>query len=344
LHTSGRRILDDANNPVRLTGINWFGLETSNFAPHGLWARPMADLLDVIDSLGYNVIRLPYCNQLFDSGSTPTGIDFNQNPDLFGLSGLEIMDKVIEGAGERGIRVILDRHRPDANAQSELWYTAAYPEQRWIDDWTMLAARYARNPAVIGADLHNEPHGSATWGSGNAATDWQLAAQRAGNAILSVNTSWLIVVEGIDTVQSSGYWWGGNLKGAAQHPVELDVAGRLVYSTHDYPATIFHHPWFDAPNYPNNLPDIWNDRWGYLLSSDTAPVLLGEFGTRYETESDRNWLQALASYIAANEMSFTFWCLNPNSGDTGGILMDDWVTVRQDKQDVLAPLLAPKVP
>ena len=51
----------------------------------------------------------------------------------------------------------------------------------------MLAQRYASNPAVIGADLHNEPHGSATWGDGNPATDWRLAAERAGNAILAAN-------------------------------------------------------------------------------------------------------------------------------------------------------------
>ena len=344
LGTQGSRIVDGDGLPVRLTGINWFGMETSNYAPHGLWSRSMDDLLDVTDSLGYNVIRLPFCNQLFDPGSTPTGIDFNQNPALVGLSGLEIMDKVIEGAGARGIRVLLDRHRPDANAQSELWYTDAYPEQRWIDDWTMLAARYAGNPTVVGADLHNEPHGAATWGSGDAATDWRVAAQKAGNAILAVNPDWLIVVEGVETVGQSKYWWGGNLKGAEQYPVQLDVAGRLVYSTHDYPATVFHQTWFDEPDYPENLPDIWLDRWGYLLQNDTAPVLLGEFGTRYETASDRAWLQKMATYVADKDLSFTFWCLNPNSGDTGGILMDDWVTINQDKQNVLTPLLAPKIP
>nr|WP_245864228.1 cellulase family glycosylhydrolase [Paenibacillus donghaensis] len=73
----------------------------------------------------------------------------------------------------------------------------------------MLAQRYADNPTVIGADLHNEPHGTASWGTGNLATDWRLASERAGNAILAVNPNWLILVEGIETnVQgnSSSYW------------------------------------------------------------------------------------------------------------------------------------------
>ena len=44
----------------------------------------------------------------------------------------------------------------------------------------MLARRYLGNDTVIGFDLHNEPHGSATWGDNNTATDWRLAAERAG--------------------------------------------------------------------------------------------------------------------------------------------------------------------
>ena len=34
-HTSGSQLLDANNQPVRITGVNWFGLETANYAPHG---------------------------------------------------------------------------------------------------------------------------------------------------------------------------------------------------------------------------------------------------------------------------------------------------------------------
>ena len=39
-------------------------------------------------------------------------------------------------------------------------------------------------------------------------------------------------------------------------------------------------------------------------------------------------------------MSWTFWCLNPDSGDTGGILQYDWITVEtaKNKNDALAPI------
>ena len=167
LHAEGNRLVDSNGNQVIITGINWFGLETESFAPHGLWARDWESLLDQIKELGFNTIRLPYSNELFEPGSAPNSIDYDLNPDLRGLSGLEVMDKIIAGAGERSLRVILDRHRPNSRAQSELWYTTEVSEERWIADWVMLAERYAGDDTVIGVDLHNEPHGSATWGSGS---------------------------------------------------------------------------------------------------------------------------------------------------------------------------------
>ncbi len=39
-------------------------------------------------------------------------------------------------------------------------------------------------------------------------------------------------------------------------------------------------------------------------------------------------------------MSWTWWSWNPNSGDTGGILADDWTTVLQNKVALLAPQLS----
>jgi endoglucanase len=345
-HTNGRQLLDSNNQPVRMTGINWFGLETANYSPHGLWTRSYRDMLDQMKSLKYNTLRLPYSNQLFDAGSAPNSIDYAKNPDLQGLSGLQIMDRIVTYAGQIGMKVLLDRHRPDAGGQSALWYTSAYPETRWLNDWRMLAQRYAGNTTVIGADLHNEPHGiqgggGSDWGSGNTNTDWRLAAERAGNAILAVNSNWLIVVEGVDSYNGSGYWWGGNLQGAASAPVRLNVANRLVYSAHDYATSVFAQPWFSDPAFPNNMPAIWDRNWGYLFKNNVAPVLLGEFGTTLADPRDRAWLSALMSYLGTgtNAVSFTFWSWNPNSGDTGGILNDDWTTVNTTKQAYLTPYL-----
>ncbi len=345
-HTQGAQILDASNRPVRITGVNWFGFETNTFVVHGLQSRNYLDMLKQIKSLGYNTIRLPYSSQLFDRSSQPQGIDYTKNPDLQGLQGLALMDKIINGASKLGLHVILDHHRSAASGQTALWYTSEYPESRWISDWQMLAKHYQNNSMVVGADLDNEPHAPACWGCGQPAIDWQQAAQRAGNAILSVNPNWLIFVEGVncygpggsvDQSATSCSWWGENLQGVKTSPVTLNRSHKLVYSVHDYPSSVGSQPWFQSATYPQNLAQVWDTNWGYIEREGIAPVWVGEFGSRLQTQADQQWFNALIGYLGrgVNGYNWTFWSWNPDSSDTGGILQDDWLTVNQQKQNSL---------
>ncbi|MEO1193813.1 MAG: cellulase family glycosylhydrolase, partial [Pseudomonadota bacterium] len=352
LSTSGNQIIDSSGTQVEIRAVNWFGLETNLQAPHGLWARNWQDMMDQMKGLGFNAIRLPFSSELVLDGATPSGINFGLNPDLQGLSGLEIMDKIVDYADEIGMRILLDHHRSEAGDGANsggLWYQGAYSEDDWIEVWETLAQRYLGQDAVIGADIHNEPHGPATWGDGSA-NDWAAAAERAGNAIHAINADWLIVVEGIGAYQGNNYWWGGNLQGVADRPVELDQSGKLVYSPHDYPASVFPQPWFFDGS---DLYQVFDEHWGYIYREEIAPVLLGEFGSRLQTQVDRDWAEAIVTYldgdfdgdgsrdIPADQagISWAWWSWNPNSGDTGGILEDDWTTVRLGAIGVLQPLL-----
>jgi endoglucanase len=347
-HTSGRQLLDAAGQPVRIAGINWFGFETSNYVPHGLWSRDYKSMINQMQSLGYNTIRLPYSDDIF-KGTSPSSINYSagMNSDLQGLDSLGVMDRIVDYAGQIGMKVILDRHRPDSAGQSALWYTAAVPESTWLTNLKALAARYAGNDAMIGIDLHNEPHDPACWGCGDTTKDWRLAAQRAGNAVLAANPDLLIFVEGVQTFNGVSGWWGGNLAGVGQYPVELSVAHRVVYSAHDYATSVAQQTWFSDPSFPANMPGIWDKYWGYIFKQNIAPVWVGEFGTTLQSTTDQKWLKALADYLrptaqyGADSFSWTFWSWNPNSGDTGGILKDDWTTVDTVKDAYLASIKAP---
>ncbi|MFJ8107410.1 cellulase family glycosylhydrolase [Streptomyces sp. NPDC096132] len=351
-HTSGRQILDAAGQPVRIAGINWFGFETGNYVVHGLWSRDYKSMIDQMKSLGYNTIRIPYSDDIFKSSTVPNSIDFSggKNADLQGLSSLGVLDKIVSYAGQDGLKVILDRHRPDAGGQSALWYTSAVPESTWIANLKALAARYLGQNTVVGIDLHNEPHDPACWGCGDTATDWRLAAQRAGNAVLSVNPDLLVLVEGVQTFNGVSGWWGGNLMGVAQYPVQLNVANRVVYSAHDYATSVAQQSWFSDPAFPANMPGIWDKYWGYIFKQNIAPVWVGEFGTTLQSTVDQQWLAALVSYLrptstyGSDSFHWTFWSWNPNSGDTGGILKDDWQTVDTVKDGYLASVKAPGFP
>jgi endoglucanase len=367
-HTSGNQILDSANNPVRISGINWYGFETSSEAPNGLWSQDYKAIIDDIAHLGYNTIRLPWSDQMVEDNPVPNIISFYGsggpiNTDLKGLHSLDVMDKIIDYAGQDGLKVILDNHRSEAGNSAEqngLWYTSQYPESSWINDWTALARRYASNPTVVGVDLRNEPHTpsyqsygtGATWGTGSTTTDWRLAAERAGDAVLAVNPDLLIAVEGIDVYQAPGSgtsdsdWWGGNLEGAAQYPVQLTVPNRLVYSAHDYGPDLYQQTWFNSSTTYDSLVAVWNKFWGYLAASNTAPVWVGEFGTT-NTASDISsstpgsqgqWFSNLVQYIKSNNLNWTYWALNGE--DSFGLLDNQYdpAPVSAQKQSLLASI------
>ena len=341
LHTDGANIVDASGKTVTLTGVNWFGLETSTFAPDGLWARNYDSMLDQIVASGFNAIRLPYSNALFGPGNAPNGINYTLNPGLKGLKGLALMDKIVDAATSRGLMVILDDHRPDQNAQSCLPYTSTLSEQQWIADWVMLARHYRDNPRVIGADLHNEPCSPATWGSGNPQTDWRLMAEKAGDAVLKANPHWLIFVEGIDNYQGQSTWWGGDLAAAKPYPVQLSEPDHLVYEAHDYGPDVYNQSWFQAKDFPRNLPAFWDKNWAYLAEQKIAPVLLGEFGGSVGNDAEGQWQRTLVRFIKDHHISYTYWCWNPNSGDTGGILTNNWQTVNTAKLDLLHSYQSP---
>ncbi len=347
LSTKGSEIVDASGKTILLRGVNWFGMETELHVPHGLWTRDYKDMLAQIKRLGYNVIRLPFSVQALRSPNI-SGIDFSigSNNNLQGKTPLQVMDIVIEEAAQQGLLILLDSHRLNDATIPELWYGDGFTEADWIDTWKMLATRYKNQSNVIGADLKNEPHGQASWGTNNLATDWRLAAERCGNEVLAVNPNWLIVVEGVlqnvPGQQLSGHWWGGNLEGVKNSPVRLNVAKKLVYSPHEYGAGVYLQNWFNESSFPQNLYDRWQKGFYYIAEQGIAPVLIGEFGGRQVDSSSKEgiWQRQFVDFIKQKNLSFTYWSWNPNSGDTGGILLDDWVNVDTAKQQLLDTLLS----
>lgn len=344
LSTQGAKIVDSRGNQVLLRGVNWFGLETELHCPCGLWARGYKDLIGQIRDLGFNIIRLPYSvNALKSSNVSSINFSLGSNGDLIGKTPLEIMDLVIQEAERKGLMILLDSHRLNDSRIPEVWYGDGFTEEDWINTWKMLAQRYRNQRNVIGADLKNEPHGKANWGNGDLSTDWRLAAERCGNAIHSVDPDWLIIVEGVEgNANIPGqkfpvHWWGGNLEGVRNFPVRLNKGNKVVYSPHEYGPDAYNQSWFDEPTFPNNLYDRWEFGFYYIARQNIAPVLIGEFGGRF---TDRNskagiWHNQLVDYIQGKDLSYTYWCLNPNSSDTGGILLDDWTSVDRGKHEML---------
>ena len=253
--------------PIQLRGVNWFGFETGDHVPHGLWARDWRAMIAQMKNLGFNAVRLPFCPATLQ-GVSVGSVNYSLNPDLAGMNSLQILDQVMAELDAQGMYILADHHRPDCNAISELWYTGSYSEQQWIADLEFVARRYAHLPHFFAIDLKNEPHGTATWGTGNAATDWNAAADRAGAAVLAANPNLLVFVAGIQEnptcSDGANHWWGGNLEPLACTPLTLP-ADKIVLSPHVYGPDVSNQPYFGAAGFPANMPAIWEQHFGLSL-------------------------------------------------------------------------------
>ena len=132
-----------------------------------------------------------------------------------------------------------------------------------------------------------------------------------------------------------GAWWGGNLRGVKDYPINFgsdDLNDQLVYSPHDYGPSVYNQTWFDKDFTTQTLlDDYWYDTWAYIDDQHIAPLLIGEWGGHMDGGKNQHWMELLRDYMVENHINHTFWCINPNSGDTGGLIGNDWATWDNDK-------------
>ena len=367
ISTLGNQFVDSTGRTVRLRSVNWFGGEGTNHTPHGTWARAYTDIIDDIADMGFNCIRMPFHGGWSDAALTPpeTAFDAALNPSFVGATALEILDQIIEYSGSKGLRVVLDHHRrtPGAGADGSP-EGAGYNVGDWLATWAVMANRYRDNLVVIGADVHNEPH-SHTW------VDWASLVEQCGNMIHLIAPDWIIFAEGVGEYDGASYWWGGQLAGVATRPITLDVPNKLAYSPHEYGVSVGEQSWLKSnsntsvPNWPANLYSVWQAAWGFIFEQSIAPIWIGEFGGHFGVDGsgtvgampngtyEAEWVTELCKYLNGDidgdgnrdipetdkGMSFSYWSFNPNSGDTGGLVQDDWVTRQDVKLALIDPVL-----
>lgn len=247
----------------------------------------------------------------------------------------------------------------------------------WVDSVTWLAERYANDDTILAYDLKNEPHGKrgysgttcpdgiARWDDTELENNWAYAATVCGKSILNVNPNALILIEGVEQYPKTekgytydtadiweapadvspwyGAWWGGNLRGVKEYPIDFgsdELNSKIVYSPHDYGPSVYNQTWFDKDFTTQTLlDDYWYDTWAYINDQDIAPLLIGEWGGHMDGGKNQKWMELLRDYMIDNHINHTFWCLNPNSGDTGGLLGYDFTTWDDEKYDLFEPSL-----
>ena len=370
LHTDGTRILDKDGKEVWLTGVNWFGYNTGTNLFDGLWNSKLEPTVKGIADHGFNLIRVPISAELINQwsrGEYPTA-NYNHayNAQLNSMNSLEIFDYFLKLAEANGIKVMPDIHSAETNASGHnvnLWYTDRVSVEDYYHALEWMAERYKDNDTIIAYDLKNEPHGkpyegksAAVWNDSKDKNNWKYTAETAAAKILAKNPNVLILVEGTEifpkdlatnadfhSTNEKDYdfnWWGGNLRGVKYYPVDLGkYQNKLVYSPHDYGPTVYKQPWFNGSfDYDSLMKDCWHDNWFYIYEEGIAPLLIGEWGG-FMTEPNISWMKLMRQLIKTYHLNHTFWCLNANSGDTGGLLLDDFTTWDSEKYEFVKEVL-----
>lgn len=305
------------------------------------------------------------------------------NPELT-LEGIEggtimysfdIWNYAVKWCRENGIKIMIDIHCAEtasAGHQVNLWYTDKFSTDDWLEALNWFADYYKDDDTIIAIDLKNEPHGKADvpdnmarWDDTKDPQNWKYAAERGAASVLSANPNLLIMVEGVEVYPKEGYdwtapaieyttmtefyygaWWGGNLRGVREHPVDLgEHQSQLVYSPHDYGPLVYNQKWFDKDFTTQTLlDDYWYDTWAYLCEENISPLLMGEWGGFIDEEHDADgkntkWLTLLRDYMIEHRIHHTFWCFNENSGDTGGLVYDNFGKWDEDKYALVKPAL-----
>lgn len=351
LTTSGNQIVDpnNANLPVRIAAVNYFGMETGNAfndesdpsaLPFGTWQVNYKTILNAAVAMGFNAIRWTFADACLE-GSSPQSVDGSNytinttlNPTMSGATVLQAIDQMVTYAGSIGLKIWFCRMWQNGTVgQTALFYGTPsgigsltdWTRANVISDMVMLATRYANNPTVIGIELNNEVFAPpCTFGDGNSATDLQLFWNDAGNAILNVNPNLLIICQAYQVEQAGGGGTVDDLTGVAEFPLTLTVPNRVVYAIHTYPPSV---------NGATQNPTVWDAGWGYIYTENIAPLLITEFGHEASDTSPAtaSWESSVIAYCSVSGISgipgngyppgLTWYTLNasgPGQGDGDG--------------------------
>jgi endoglucanase len=136
LHTSGASIVDAKGKAVRLNFVNWYGAESPDFVVGGLEYQPISSIINEIVSMGFNGIRLPWSNQMWETDPAVPASLVAANPQFAGEDSRTVVEQVVQDLANAGLMVILDNHNSDAEwccsatDGNTLWYTPTTRRRR----------------------------------------------------------------------------------------------------------------------------------------------------------------------------------------------------------------------
>lgn len=302
LHADGKAIVDATGKPVLLRGLGLGGW----LVPEGYMLHvpgrgsPSSIRSLILDLLGaadterfYQLYRANYVNAKdvqqiaawgFNSIRLPFHYEMLSPPDQPGVfleSGWQVLDSLIAWSKRNKLHVILDMHCApggqnadnisDSDGEAKLW-TVPANQDRTVEIWKKIAARYANEPWVAGYDLLNEP----VMPSGFTNVDLRNLYRRIALAIREVDANHIIFIEG--SVYATNF---------ADLTPPVFYGANVAYSFHKY--------WSETSK--ATIQDLLNlrDNWN-------VPLWLGESG-----ENSNPWSYETVKLMEENNIGWCWW-------------------------------------
>ncbi len=341
LHTQGTLWLKDDNSPITLRGTNignwllqefWMMNQSSNseatdqcrleakfderfgFAERERLMDVFRDNWigerdwDILQSFGFNVIRLPFIWNLIEDENKPMTL----RDDAW-----QYIDYAIDKAQEHGMYVILDLHgavgaqgfqdHSGCADKNQYWSTPEY-QLRTIWLWQEIAKRYQNNGTVAAYGLLNEP-----WGT-DAANLANIMLELF-DAVRKVDEDKIIVLpghnSGIDAYGSPASFGGTNVAFEMHFYPGIFGWGEPNYQTH--------RDWLTCSK--NGLQGVCE--WDARMQVLDTPLLIGEFqpwanlGIKFGAKNAQATFDKYAQLNWA-ATSWSYKVLNANGGQNQG--------------------------
>ncbi|BDA41280.1 probable major extracellular endoglucanase at C-terminar half [Coccomyxa sp. Obi] len=349
---------------IKLLGFNTIRLPFSfqvlfNMAPQSYTAACSATTVDAVkQSVTPPGITTPagLNPPLLTTPGDALGASGVCNADLPNTSAYARFLYVVRFFAANGFYVLIDNHLSFDN-------TAVSNTAQWLTWYKQLMTDIVQLPSTrnrVMIDIMNEPDvlGLRWKGTTPDMTSLYFAAM---DALYPISPTTLFFVEGGGQLPYAMCWGDGFVTDPAI------IAEYGLSDPSDFFTTLLTKPYLNnvviSPHYyppsistaktgvsGNALWERMQNSFGYLTSGQgyqghVFPVVIGETGSMYISQADVLFLSdmakymkndpAVAAYPHATLEHLIWWAWNPNSGDTGGLVQDDWLTVIWNKVDYM---------
>jgi endoglucanase len=312
----------DDNTIFHLKGANWFGYDTDCNIVNGLWINSLDYYFNLFSNeLNINALRIPFGFETIEQWDNPPKYEcLTADPWINKITIKDSLHILFKKAIEHKIVILLDFHTIEQKITDYL-LSDNITIDKMYEMWRKIMNEFQQYKNFLGIDIKNEPHGNIQW------DEWSLYVS---NIITFIHSNFpkykgLYFIEGLED-QSSNSVWGGSFTYLNINMLKMLPMDKIVFSPHIYGVSV-RGDIAEQDTYA--LFDYWFGNLKFRFHQN--PIILGEIGGM-NIGTDLDWHNKIKNYLKKRDYRDVFyWCLNPNSYDTGGLLMFDWKTIDYSK-------------